>query len=84
MGKVSRDEEPDRELKKGGSHPSWNNLLMLLTARSLQHLAQVLDILGVGKAGDLNYISVEDLMEEGVTNSDALRLLQGFETFGAV
>ena len=40
--------------------------------------------LGSVSREDLSCIYAEDLMEEGVTNSVALRLLQGFETFGVI
>ena len=82
---ISRGEEPDAKAEERGDSTSREQpIAELLAARNLQHLAPVLDKVGVGKAADLSCIFLEDRMEEGVGDSDALRLLHGFETCGAV
>ena len=85
LNSISRDEEPDTRAEERGELTFLEQPINeLLTARGLQHLAPALDTLGVGRAADLSCIYVEDLMEEGVEDSDARRLLHGFETFGAI
>ena len=85
MGSILCDEEPDTYAKKdAGGNPSNQPISAVLTARDLEHLAPVLRVLGVNKVVELNCIYMEDLLEEGVTRSDAYKLLQGFPTFGAI
>ena len=85
IGSISRNEEPDTRAEERGELAFLEQPIdELLTARGLQHLDPALNNLGVGKVVDVSCIHMEDLMEEGDEDSDALRLLHGFETCGAV
>ena len=55
----------------------------LLRVRNLQHTAPMLDSLGVEVPSDLRFIYVEDLMEEGISYAEAIKL-QGYPSSGAI
>ena len=82
---LSRDEEPDTQAEERGEPvapgASINDLLRL---RDLQHPAPMPDRLGVDTPADLRFIYAEDLMEDGITFTEAIKLLQGYQSSGAV
>ena len=44
----------------------------------------MLDSLGIDTPADLRFIYAEDLMEDGITYEEAIKLLQGYQSSGAV
>ena len=68
-------------LKKGEQLAPGASISDLLRLRNLQHIAPMLDSLGVEVPSDLRFIYVEDLIEEGISYVEAIKLLQGYQSY---
>ena len=80
-----QDEEPDTKAEERGESALLEQPIgELLAARGLQYLAPTLDVIGIGKVADLSCIYMKDLLEDGIEESETLKLLHGFETCGAI
>ena len=80
-----QDEEPDTRAEERGEPPAPGaSVDDLLRWRNLQHIAPMLDNLGAEVPSDLRLVHVEDLMEAGVSCVEAIKLLQGYPSSGAI